>query len=108
MQKVLTLATPVGKKDRTFKGGGQMLKINLRPVAKPAEVGKTVVTEDLELKTQTKILPNKLATYVGKKDIGFVEAVVKMPKCRNQSLKQNLISKAYKINKNNILRTRNK
>ena len=45
-----------------------MLKINLRPVAKPAEVGKTVVTEDLELKTQTKILPNKLATYVGKKD----------------------------------------
>ena len=49
-------------------------KINLRPVAKPAEVGKTVVTEDLELKTQTKILPNKLATYVGKKDVGSMQS----------------------------------
>ena len=41
------------------------------------------------------------------KKTGFVEAVVKMPKCRNQSLKQNLTNKAYKNNKNNILRTRN-
>ena len=43
-------------------------------MAKLAKVGKTIVTKDLELKTQTKPLPNKLATYVGKKDIGSIQS----------------------------------
>ena len=61
-------------------------------MAKPAKVGRTIVTKDLDFKTQTKPLPNKLATYVGKKDVGSIPVHLKMS-CIHQNIpnKQNKI-----------------
>ena len=67
----------------------------LKSMAKPAKVGRTIVTKDLDFKTQTKPLPNKLATYVGKKDVGSIQST---PVYHKMSyIHQNIDNKQNKI-----------